>query len=363
MAGSQASSAAGSSTTITTRAPRNDAGDPISLLVDVASAVPGEGERRMAVDVFVPGSDRLGSPPVVLCCLPGGGVDRRYWDIRVPRDDTYSFGRHFAARGFVVVAADHLGVGESTMAPPGDLTVEVLAAAADHAMGAVLARLRDGSLDDDLPPLSDLVAVGVGHSMGSMLTVEQQATHRSYAALVLLGFGNRGLPDLLPPDLLALADDPDALRRRIPDVWRRRAEEMASAPPPPPDPSPRRDGRRAGSPFFHGEGLPDDVVAAVKAISSPAPGVAAMTSMVPGSVRREMAAIDVPILLANGELDFAGSAHEIVAGFPGSLDVTFVVLPATGHSPHAFPTRLALWARLEAWARSLPVAVRREPTQ
>jgi hypothetical protein len=225
-------------------------------------------------------------------------------------------------------------------------------------MTTVVGALRNGTLTPDLPALPELVSVGVGHSMGAMLTVEQQATHRTHHALALLGFGNRGLPDLLHPDVVALADDPDELRRRLPELWRKQNEERAAAPPPPPEANPRRDGRRAGAPFFHGEHLPDDVVAAVKGIAAPAPGIAALTSMVPGSVKREMASIDVPILLANGELDFTGPRHEVAAGFPACRDLTLLELPGAGHSHHAFPARIALWERLAAWTASLPFAVR-----
>ena len=61
----------------------------------------------------------------------------------------------------------------------------------------------DGTVTPELPALPELVSVGVGHSMGAMLTVEQQATHRTHTALALLGFGNRGLPDLLDPEVVA----------------------------------------------------------------------------------------------------------------------------------------------------------------
>jgi alpha-beta hydrolase superfamily lysophospholipase len=341
----------------------NRAGDagsdaPIRLLADVTPEG-WQGETwAMAVDVFPPAAGVRSDRGTVLCCLPGGGVDRRYYDLRVASDDTYSFGRHLSDEGLVVVTLDHLGVGESTPAPAELLTVEVLAAAAHRAMTAVMESLRSGDLDAGLSGLDRLVSVGVGHSMGAMLTVEQQATHRTHDALALLGFGNRGLPDLLHPSVLALADDPDELRRRIPGLWREQADARASAPPPTPAAGPRRDGRRAGAPFFHGEHLPADVVAAVKAISAPAPGVAALTSMVPGSVRREMAALDVPILLANGELDFTGPIHEIGAGFSACRDLTLLELPGAGHSHHAFPARLQLWDRLAAWTRSLPYAVR-----
>ena len=318
---------------------------PRRLLVDVTPE--GRDGWAMAADVFEPDPAAIPDHPVVLCCLPGGGVDRRYYDLRVASDDTYSFARHLVREGVTVVVFDHLGVGESSDAQDELLTVEVLAAAADRAMREVVAEVAPGA-----------TSVGVGHSMGAMLTVEQQAKHRTHAGLALLGFGNQGLPTLLHPDVLALAEgDPDELRRRLPELWRKQAEERAATPPPAPESSPRRDGRRAGAPFFHGENLPDDVVAAVKGISAPAPGVAALTSMIPGSVKREMAALDVPILLANGELDFTGPRHEIAAGFRSCRDLTVLELPGAGHSHHAFPARLQLWDRLAAWTRSLPYAV------
>lgn len=338
---------------MTTRlAPRPGAGgtthdDPVRLLADVTPDGRDGEAWAMAVDVFVPDPGTVPQHPVVLCCLPGGGVDRRYYDLRVASDDTYSFARHLTRHGITVVVCDHLGVGESSEAPAEQLTVEVLAAAAHRAMTAVVAEFA-----------ADALSVGVGHSMGAMLTVEQQATHRTHGALALLGFGNRGLPDLLHPDVVALAGDPEELRRRIPELWRRQQEERAAAPPPPPEANPRRDGRRAGAPFFHGEHLPEDVVAAVKGISAAAPGMAALTSMVPGSVKREMASIDVPMLLANGELDFTGPIHEIASGFASCHDLTLLELPGAGHSHHAFPARLQLWERLAAWTRSLPYAVR-----
>ena len=45
-----------------------------TFFVDVAAAVPGEGDRTMAVEVFRPD----GTPTSVLCCLAGGGVTAQF---------------------------------------------------------------------------------------------------------------------------------------------------------------------------------------------------------------------------------------------------------------------------------------------
>jgi hypothetical protein len=47
----------------------------------------------------------------VLVCWPGGSYGRDYWDIRLVGRGGYSFAEHMIARGFIVIAADPLGVG------------------------------------------------------------------------------------------------------------------------------------------------------------------------------------------------------------------------------------------------------------
>lgn len=298
--------------------------------IDVAAAIPGEGERVMVAEVFTP----KGAPVSVLCCLAGGGVTRRYWDLDVPgADGAHSFARTLAGKGHVVVIADHLGVGDSSRPPAMELDVDALAAAQHLAMTAVLA---------DYP---ELPAIGVGHSMGSMLTTIQQAHHCTYAALALTGFANRGLPDFVPPDLLAYVEDPVGLRAALPQILAARANPL----------TPRE--RPAGAPprpvMFHSQSLTPEVADAVRAIAAPAPPLAAMTSIVPNSIRPEMEEIDVPVLIANGDLDITGPIDDVPAGFPKSPRVDTVLLPETAHSHHAFPGRTVLYDELDRWVRSL----------
>lgn len=325
----------------------------LELFIDVSPAVPGRGERLMATDVFLPRGDHRRTPPTVLCCLPGGGVDRRYFDLQVPEDDTHSFAAALTAQGFVVVTADHLNVGDSSNVAPLELTVEALAAAAHHAMSEILDRLRRGAIAD-MPAAGDLLALGVGHSMGAMLTAIQQARRRTYQGVALLGFGHRGLPQFLPPELVERAADPDRLRADLPELMRARSSSGMAAP----RSTARASSRQSRDSIFHGQGVPRHVVDAVKAIAAPPPPLAATTSLVPGSVNTELAMLDVPVFLANGEHDLTGPPHEIVARFTASSDVTLVVLPGSGHSHHAFPARTLLWDRLAIWAATVPAAAR-----
>ncbi len=75
-----------------------------------------------------------------------------------------------------------------------------------------------------------------------------------------------------------------------------------------------------------------------------------LTSMIPGSVAAEMAAVDVPVFLGLGEHDIAGDPHGIPAFFPRCTDLTLFVLAATGHNHNVAPAREVLWDRLGAWA-------------
>src|SRR5258706_16186286 len=97
-------------------------------------------------------------------------------------------------QGFLVVAIDHLGVGESTWSADGsEITTEVVARANAAVTGQVRARLAEGTLVAGMVPQHNPFLVGVGHSMGSFLLVKQQADHRSFDSIVPLGITNKGL--------------------------------------------------------------------------------------------------------------------------------------------------------------------------
>lgn len=302
-----------------------------TLRVDVSDVAPA-GVREVAVEIFEP--DAVGAEPVVLCCLPGGGMSRGYFDVQTPSElGNYSMARHLVARGFVVVTADPPGVGESDMPDDGyGLTPDVVADVTAAAFTSVLAEWPDAR------------PIGVGHSAGALLTVVQQARHRTYRALGLLGFGNGGHERFaLSMSELGVGDDQVALRAAIVDLTRERFDR----------PLPR--GSTTTSPFLlGGMDVPESALEALGSVKSNLLAVVGLTSMIPGSVGPEMAAIDVPVFLGLGEHDIAGDPHGIPAFFTGSRDITLFVLAGTGHNHNVSPAREVLWDRLAAWARQLP---------
>ncbi|MBZ4508195.1 alpha/beta hydrolase, partial [Mycobacterium avium subsp. hominissuis] len=99
---------------------------PISLTFDVSESI-GTGEQlTQAAWVFLP--ERPSDASAVLLCLAGGTYDKHYWHIDIDGHPGYSFGQHLADSGFVVIAVDHLGIGESTdPIASGPLGLELLA--------------------------------------------------------------------------------------------------------------------------------------------------------------------------------------------------------------------------------------------
>lgn len=323
----------------------------INVQLHVAANVEmaGEDALRVAAEVWAPRELNPAVPQVALVCLPGGGMTRRYYDLPVEGADaaSFSFAQQMVARGFIVIALDHLGIGESDRPADGyAVTAEIVAAANANATTQVLARLKDGSLTPEIPALPVVITLGVGHSMGAMMTLLQQFHKRQHAGIALLGFSTRGLPEYLPPQVRELAQDTAAMRTKL----QKMAKTMFMVPYPVIKPTPQ-----SGA-IYSGKGADPRGSAAIKQISDALLPVCAFMSMVPGNVLPEARQIKVPVFLGLGELDMAGPPHEIPASFPASRDVTLYVIAGAGHSHFLFPARGELFDRIAAWARTVIAA-------
>lgn len=323
----------------------------INLRLDSGVELPGETRLQLAATVWLP--EHPQQAPAVLVCLPGGGMTRRYYDLRPPddaNDPAYSFAAQMCARGFVVAAIDTLGVGDSDRPEDGwQLTPAVLTRVNVHAAEQIVSRLREGRLAEDVPALPGLASIGVGHSMGAMLTVWVQATAKAHAAVALLGFSTRGLPEYLPEpfrkQLDALPDDPAVVEaKRI--EWARATFRQAYPPA-------RSGGRGDNTALFGSSAAERRGVEALKSATGPLLAIPALVSMLPGNVASEAASLDVPVFLGVGERDMVGPPEDVPAAFPFAPSVELVVLPETGHSHFLFPSRFVLFDQLANWARGL----------
>ncbi len=311
---------------------------PFTRRIEVGELLPGQGALSIAADIFMP--QRLRADPAVLFCLPGGGMNRAYFNLQGEGD--FSFAAHLTAHGFIVVTLDHLGVGDSSAPADGHaLTPGILCEANAIAMEAIRAELLAGALIGRT--LTRLPSIGVGHSMGAMLTALQQAARPSHAALALFGFSNAGLVAALGPEEKRYIEDPVGLRENLVRLARLR------------DPNPYPQVRRSaqGTELFAGATADPRGVEALKRARSSLLLTAGVFSMVPGSCNAECARITVPVFLGLGDRDMAGPPHLIPANYPGSPDVTLQVVPSTGHAHFIFPGRRPLFERVTGWCEAM----------
>lgn len=314
---------------------------PERLDLPTGIKLPGEPELILAADVYLPAAGF----DTILVCFPGGAMNRHYWDLRATGGDiSFSFAEQMAARGFAVAAIDHPGVGESTR--PTDsyaLDLDLIARANVAATRALLEGLRAGTLIPGVAALPGLKSVVVGHSMGAMFAIVQQANAKQHAGVAALGFATRGLPDFTPMEARALAGDHARLRAEAP----RLARAMFVTDYPIIKPTTQANG------IYGGSAADPKAIQALKAAHNHLLPVPAFLSIVPGNVSPEAAAIDVPVFLAVGERDMTGPPNEIPAAFSSSPKVDLQVLAEAGHSHFLFASRVDLFDHLADWARNL----------
>jgi alpha-beta hydrolase superfamily lysophospholipase len=319
-------------------------------LVPVGRPFDDEPEAVLAITVTAPESSRLGAATPVYFCVPGGGLDRGYYDLR-SGGTRFSFAVQMAQRGGICVAIDPLGIGGSTCPRRGfELTAEVHALALARLYEWVSARLRAGELSASLPPLPGLLSIGVGHSVGALLILFQQDAVRSYDALVLLGFGTGGLPATLDDELRGYAGDPAGARANAVRLTHGRYS----------DPYPSLEVEGRGREIYGGRPDPD-ALSAMRGCRAPLLATVAIFVIIPGSSAPEAARVDVPVLLAAGDSDLCGPVRALDASFPLSPEVSVIELAATGHSHFAFPSVDQLFPRVAAWGAML--ADRRAPAR
>jgi pimeloyl-ACP methyl ester carboxylesterase len=317
--------------------------------VDLRIPVPGaDGSQpgwEIAATVHLPADNMLASGPGVLVLMPGGGYNRRYFDLPVPG---YSQAEHHARRGTVVVAIDHLGAGDSSVLPLEVTTLPTVAAANHAAVVTVLDRLRAGTLAAAVPPADIACVVGAGQSLGGHALLGMQAFHRTFDGIAMLGSSlvgtnlpvRPGAPEIVIPEGTTPEQAAQLVLANTDWSWAFHWEATGAADPwrPPHDLSSLVAADVAA-------GLP--VRRTAPAWGSPTwPGLGA-TAMLPGAMADEAARIDVPVLLAAGERDVCHPPAEEVAALKAATDISVLVVPRMAHMHNFAVTRTLLWERLD----------------
>jgi pimeloyl-ACP methyl ester carboxylesterase len=296
--------------------------------LDVSDALgTGEGLEIAASLVLEEGSQ----PAALLVCLPGGFLTRRYYDLELDGDRSFSFAEHMAARGYATLALDHLGVGESSQPEDGWLLdVETVARANQAALDAAWKRW-DAEVGARVP------SIGVGHSMGSCLSVVQQALHAPHAALVLFSFTTLGLRLFLQGREPEFADDPAAARAHIVELAR---ERFGSAYP--------DDTADTGHAAFSVGTAPPEAERALKSAGTRVLTVPGLLAMIPGGYAPWAEEVKVPAFVAVGDHDLH-RASDGAASLPNSPELVAYTQDDCWHCHNVANTREQLWNRTVRW--------------
>lgn len=284
----------------------------------------------LAATVHVP--TLLNREAPVLVCLPGGRYNRRYFDLQEPG---YSEAEHHVERGVLVVAIDHIRVGESDMPALHEASLAAAAEANHAVLQVVLKRLREGTLETGLQPIVPAAIVGEGQSMGGHIALLMQANHRSFDGLALLG-SSVSCTRLPARDR---ANDICLLGEQAPSAGLARFGSF--------------DWRYA----FHWEDVPELYAAGEEPSSKDTPlpywksdsSPDAGGGLLPGHFAEEAARVTVPVLLAMGERDVTQDPIREAAAFMSSADLAYFVVPRMAHMHNFAGTRRRLWSRLSSF--------------
>lgn len=317
----------------------------LKIEIDPADA---KGEALFAaVTVIAPGPAAIPASPVVWFAWPGGGYNRRYFDLQLPGREGYSQAEFHVAAGAIFVACDHLGVGDSAI-PEGAFGHPDTARANAAVARKVLEGLKLGTLVPGLPAIADPFPVAMGQSYGGLLLTHLQAEHGVFRGVAMLGWSGictqvkdtSGAANVAPP---AELEGTEALRDGLNHPYRR---------------------------SFHFDDVPEDIVAedllgypARIGVPVPAWGAIHMPGgprfapargpLGPGVVADEAAVIDVPVFIANGEIDVCPDPRMEPNAYAASPDITTMILPRASHMHNFAGTRVTLWKRLENWAAGI----------
>lgn len=281
----------------------------------------------------------------VLVCWPGGSYGKTYWDMRIPGHADYSFAEHLASRGFVVVSADFLGVGESSRPARGhDASFATMTRASSAFVTAIKTGLGAGTLADGHVPLTLGPVLGIGHSLGGFLVIAEQAMFSTYDAVAALG-SNHGVKERSVPgsgeayraDAQAAAEQAEVQAKAF------FGEEQFQSGYGIVDRLPHHG-------WLHGPEVPDDVVAADDAEVVPWPCRAYVEALTPGLTASYARLVVSPVFVGFGEHDVPEHPHDDVGFYESSNDVTLVVLPDSYHCHNFATRRKAFWDRIALWA-------------
>jgi pimeloyl-ACP methyl ester carboxylesterase len=303
---------------------------------------------------------------VVCFAFPGGGYCRRYYSFDMPDSTGGGQAGWHTERGWIFVACDHLGFGDSTIPDGNALDYDNVALGNRATVEAVMKDLEAGAVHDDFAPVSDATMLGIGQSMGGCFTVVLQGQHRTFDGIAAFGYSaihtvvptRPGAPTSVWP-WIPRGSDLDN-----PPILNQAALTAAAGPTLSGPESIAEAASTTEHPFawaFHYDDAPADIVAvdmaagletdpkklpAWRSASIPPCGV---LMVAPGTVALEAASITVPVLVAVGERDVVPDPWMEPKAYKSANDITVYVCPHMAHMHNFATTRHQFWQRIHSW--------------
>jgi alpha-beta hydrolase superfamily lysophospholipase len=334
----------------------------LELRIEVTNAVDLGEPAHVLAAIVLPDPARLPTTPVVCFAKPGGGYSRGYYTHELPGPGKGAQAAWHAERGWIFVAIDHLGCGGGSSHDPEALDYRTVTTAAFAAEQDILLRLANGVLAPDYPPVHRPVVIGLGQSLGASLAIYQQAARRSYDGVGVLGFSAvHSHPATAPGEapLIVPWYPRDATLEESPEPLN--AAAMAAAM----EHGPQEAAWTSLAWGFHHDDVPQEIVEqdlmhydAIAHGGVPAghetapwnsyttPHRAARSTLTPGVVATEAAAISVPVLCAMGVRDLVPDPLGEPRAFRSARSVDLFICPRMGHMHNFAGTRELVWRRI-----------------
>lgn len=261
---------------------------------------------------------------VTLFCLPGGGASAEFFDLA----PDFSFARLMNAKGYNVITMDHPGTATNRL-PEGHPFLSPQRSA-DY-ISKALSNWRDGK-----------AVIGIGHSMGGLITTLVQSANSPFMAIGLFGSSAGGLDWGLSNEEKAYIDKPEAFARDLEILTLAKFK----------TPFPKGVGGPSGKSITFGGETPE-LTQRLREVSCELYAAGGMMSMTRGSFREAVEAIDVPMFFAFGDHDIGIPPEDAPKDYTNAPSTALVILENTGHNHFAFSSIKELCEKLDHWASNV----------
>lgn len=310
------------------------------LRLDVAE------EPDVAIAATIVAPAHASESNTVIVAFPGGGYSRHYFDLHHPLLAGETQAEWHAQRGVIFLALDPYGGGDSTELVPARCGLASTVKAVHGVVVDAIERLTEGTLVPGLEPVAVAKVIGIGHSLGGMQLIAQQAEYETFDAIAVLGFSAIHTVVPTPSGMIAPHSSTEDDTQSLAEAWSGPfVDELANL-------------RYA----YHWEDVPRALVDEDMNVGFPVRRLSALPNWITrtfppfakiclqeGIVAREAAQIEVPVFLSAGERDVLRDLRQEPAAFRKSVDISLFEISECAHMHNFSPKRRLAWRRLQNW--------------